>query len=1000
MAPPVAGLLISLSLGLSTAAPTAAPVCVVSGLLQACAPRGGGPLAFAVLRPYSSLQAGAAPRTIVSSSALVATSHRIEFGTGVQVVMASSGHALLLTVPDEALHASYTVRVDIADGKFDVSVNAVLSATPSPPPPPPTPPPGCTAGPINSGLNPGRGDLRHFRQPSDSPNPALCRAACCNATDCDVWTLMSTGEPGLGAPCVKGKPCCYLKNAAAGAAVRDPNCIASGGKHAEPSRAGPALHNLELEYTFNPPHAATDEEGAFKWMPNLHRGTCLDSHQQGTSCWYGNDTTTLTTEHFFRSPAVIGVHSGDAFAVLPDIALLSEQQLAQPPCSALTCTDFDPDGGLLPQALDLHAGVRQQGGNAPPLGSLPMIASHGVSSSHRVRHEYGMRDEVYAVNLTERTAAGPPLFRASLFIWGGGATPAVVLANVTSFLWRTHGHRHLVGDIRPQIMPFDLYPKRFSYNEVLFDPTIPSPPKPGTTCAKATAAVIDGHQVWGIANMGRDGANFHAWENDACNSFGIAHYGAKWKNAKLRNVSMGMVRLSTLAPLSSSNGAFPSIYNFVTGVWEGTIPFANPSGAGKAPTAGWGKEVFDAKTSFDNSGMGVTAWWQLYHLQHLSSTLPTALSSDLEAKVSAYGGFVQRVMLPNGAVPSFFHSDGTVFNCGARADEGGCVSATSAISGAVLAKLALTNSSFTAAAVQCGEFSLNTIIPTLAFYDFETFFSCNNKPVNWTDTLNGMKAINTLSVGWTADQMLALYALTKNETYLEQGELVLAVFNLFQQVWSPPRYEQRYGYLFGGFGAGNTDGEWSDREHRAVPTLADYFSATGKTEYLERAVAATRASFGLMHMPPNYLYNTTLQPDALSVPRGTVGYSPENILHGGEWDGFSGFNWGGGGAATAAAYLELRFGGALINVAEGTVAAEGVGIDGVAVEVTTVDGSTLAVKVSNALSDYGTPDHSGRTLLVTIRCRAPCVVTTVVLNGVTHSGQTTATLAAGLPTTV
>eukprot|EP01046_Picozoa_sp_COSAG06_P109167 COSAG06_NODE_55612_length_288_cov_2.460317_1_plen_54_part_10 len=54
------------------------------------------------------------------------------------------------------------------------------------------------------------------------------------------------------------------------------------------------------------------------------------------------------------------------------------------------------------------------------------------------------------------------------------------------------------------------------------------------------------------------------------------------------------------------------------------------------------------------------------------------------------------------------------------------------------------------------------------------------------------------------------------------------MLNLFQQVWSPPRYEQTYGYLFGGLGAGNTDGEWSDREHRAVPTLADYFSATGK----------------------------------------------------------------------------------------------------------------------------------------------------------------------------
>ena len=74
-----------------------------------------------------------------------------------------------------------------------------------------------------------------------------------------------------------------------------------------------------------------------------------------------------------------------------------------------------------------------------------------------------------------------------------------------------------------------------------------------------------------------------------------------------------------------------------------------------------------------------------------------------------------------------------------------------------------------------------------------------------------MKAINTLSVGWTADQLLSLYTLTKNETWLQQGELVLGVFNLFQQVglsrgsrwaasltpmvrvqvWSPPRYGYR-----------------------------------------------------------------------------------------------------------------------------------------------------------------------------------------------------------------
>lgn len=186
-----------------------------------------------------------------------------------------------------------------------------------------------------------------------------------------------------------------------------------------------------------------------------------------------------------------------------------------------------------------------------------MVARHGVSSSHRAHHEYGMRDQTYGVNLTGRTFESQPLFRTSLLIFGGGATPQRVLANITAHLWTLYGHHYLMRSSRPQIMPFDDYPKRFSYNEVLFDPEFSSPPKSGTTAAKATHALVDGQDIWGIANMGRDGANFHGWENDVCNSFGIAYYGAKWRNSTLVNVSTGMVRLSTLAPLSNT-GTFPS----------------------------------------------------------------------------------------------------------------------------------------------------------------------------------------------------------------------------------------------------------------------------------------------------------------------------------------------------------------------------------------------------------------------------------------------------------
>lgn len=88
----------------------------------------------------------------------------------------------------------------------------------------------CDKGAVNEGTRPNGGDLRHFRQPNDSLDPTLCRAACCNVSDCAVWVLMRSGAPG-GSPCAPGKPCCYLKSADANPAVSEPAAIASGGKH-------------------------------------------------------------------------------------------------------------------------------------------------------------------------------------------------------------------------------------------------------------------------------------------------------------------------------------------------------------------------------------------------------------------------------------------------------------------------------------------------------------------------------------------------------------------------------------------------------------------------------------------------------------------------------------------------------------------------------------------------------------------------------------------------
>jgi hypothetical protein len=304
-------------------ASASSPHCVRGGLLVACAPSGGGPISFQLSASPSNGGGGdgGTARTIVSSNAIVAASRRIEFNgnTHVDLIGPTGSQTLVLTAPDVNLSASYRVEVAVVGGSFEVTVSAaaanpgpVLSGSA-------LAAPNCTAGPINNRTNPTGGDLHHFQQPADSADPSLCRALCCATDACEIWALMDTGVPGLGTPCVAGKPCCYLKSAASSAPVPDPHAIASGGKEVKPPRPAPAppphpdgpagsLHNLELEYTFDPPrpHVGAGEEGkaeegVLKWLPNLHRGICDgDSRQQGTSCYYGNDSSTLTTEHFFR----------------------------------------------------------------------------------------------------------------------------------------------------------------------------------------------------------------------------------------------------------------------------------------------------------------------------------------------------------------------------------------------------------------------------------------------------------------------------------------------------------------------------------------------------------------------------------------------------------------------------------------------------------------------------------------------------------------------------
>lgn len=620
----------------------------------------------------------------------------------------------------------------------------------------------------------------------------------------------------------------------------------------------------------------------FAWIPGLHDH---ENHVAG--------------EWFFRSPCVIVSAHGLYAVIVPDLDLMQGQP-------------------HLPHALDLRAW--HHAGSGETYG-LPRI-SYGICRWKPDGHVLTARDEPAPVNGTEIAYAFDLMIGAS-------RGPDSIVTEVTELLWDKYGTRYL-KDIRPQVMPFEEYGRRYTYRHEL----------------KLWAKPVNcgSREGYGIENTWRRGVNYHAWENDFQAGFGLMHYGRKWGDDDLLSIAEGIIHLRLSSP--RRNGAFPCIYNVDTASWEGAMYWTS-----------WSAHPTDG---YDLQSMGVTAWWMLYWYEQYPEL---QRRSDLLNWIMDFCRFLVDAQLPSGAIPTYFDRQ---LNPSPQLKE----DAPTAIGGAVLAKTAriVGDPEMERAAVQAGEFMIREIFPRMKFQDFELFYSCAPRPLYWVDPLNGIPPVNTLAVQWATDHCLALFRLTEDARWLQQGEFCLGLLSLFQQVWAPNRFGNAY--LFGGFGVMNCDGEWNDgRQSRMVPTYADYYLATGRLEYLERAVAASRAAFAAMDMEENHAngindYRVTMA-EQVRVEPGT-GMSPESLMHGdprvhsGEGGGWTGFNWGPGGGLSATAYLERLFGGVWVNVSAQKVTA----IDGVTVEASGWSDGRIELSVANALQQLASPYTDRRRIQV------------------------------------
>lgn len=203
---------------------------------------------------------------------------------------------------------------------------------------------------------------------------------------------------------------------------------------------------------------------------------------------------------------------------------------------------------------------------------------------------------------------------------------------------------------------------------------------------------------------------------------------------------------------------------------------------------------------------------------------------------------------------------------------------------------------------------IREVIPAGRWEDFETYWSCSRYGADHLlgkkVSRNNMHKQNNFSIFWTAEALLEAYRLTGDRSYLELGERTLDELLMTQASWQPP---YMYVNVLGGFGVMNADGEWNDsRQSLFAELILRYGALLEREEYLERGMAALKASFVMMYAPENPATRRQWEKVYPFFGEADFGFTMENYGHGGstspEGEGmgeFTIYDWGNGAAAEA-----------------------------------------------------------------------------------------------------
>jgi hypothetical protein len=591
---------------------------------------------------------------------------------------------------------------------------------------------------------------------------------------------------------------------------------------------------------------------------------------------------------YYKAPVVMYQSNSDAFALVPDLNILNASALNR-------CNHFI--------GLDLPSGQLLSVGFTPPA-----LVAHSV----------------YAADQMKTWKPDSIVENSYYMFFSSNAVRQQAYREVVRFHWNQFGRHEQIHAADQQQGSTEMHEQTLT----LFDYWRQVVWEQETQELWLDIPLPDGSMGGGVPNF-RWGPGpsvyMSSWFNSMRTAYGMALYARRSGNKELLDMAGSTLNLALKSP--GNDGTFKCIAVPIPGTQDSVVWGA---GDGNGGSTGGGFLGYD---------MSWTAYWLL---RWKEAGLPGA--EGVITRCRELAGYFISHQQPDGFIPTRFEENGIV-----QMELSRMVKAETGPVALFLLQLYKLDKQqkYLDAARDALTFIERSVIPSREWYDYETFWSCSPKSIPY-DEITGQKFANNLALSQTVAAYLLAWQLTEDPHYLNTGEALLDYLLLYQQCWTHPLiggFESKTA-LLGGFTTQNSDAEWSDaRQSQIGNILMDYYRATGKTEYLERGIAALRAQFPIS--PYENVAHTGY--GSKNVTRQQVGHLravppwytynryPEKIR------GVSSFHWG-TGSGMAGIEIEEEF---LRDIAVDMAASRGTGVNGINVTDCKIHDSEIQLEINS-----------------------------------------------------